>query len=76
MNMLENLAIFTALVAALHFAGKASTQAQRGANIFLWARVAYWPVYVTGITYLRTAIWFVSTIGLAMMLAAIATEYS
>jgi uncharacterized MAPEG superfamily protein len=69
-NMLENLAIFTALVAALHMAGKASAQAQLGANIFFWARVAYWPAYVAGIIYLRTAIWLVSIIGLAMMLAA------
>jgi uncharacterized MAPEG superfamily protein len=70
MNMLENLAIFTALVAALHFSGKASAQAQLGANIFFWARLAYWPCYLAGIVYLRTAIWLVSIVGLAMMILA------
>jgi uncharacterized MAPEG superfamily protein len=70
-NMLENLALFTALVAAVHFAGKESAQAQLGANIFFWARVAYWPAYLAGILYLRTAIWMVSIAGLAMMAAAV-----
>ena len=67
MNMLEALAIFTALAAALYFSGKTSSQAQTGANVFFWARVAYWPCYLAGIIYLRTAIWFAGVIGLAMM---------
>jgi uncharacterized MAPEG superfamily protein len=68
-NMLENLALLTALVAALHFAGKTSTLAQLGANIFFWARVVYWPVYLAG-SPLRSVVWFVSIIGLAMIAAA------
>src|SRR5882757_9072115 len=47
-NMLENLVLLTALIAAVHFAGKTSTQAQLGANVFFWARMVYWPVYVAG----------------------------
>ena len=68
-NMLENLVIFTALVAAVHFAGKASAQAQLGANIFFWARVAYWPAYLAG-SGLRSVVWTISIIGLAMITAA------
>jgi uncharacterized MAPEG superfamily protein len=68
-NMLENLAIFTALVAAVHFAGKASTQVELGANIFLWARVVYWPVYLAG-SWLRSIVWTISLVGLVMIAAA------
>ncbi len=68
-NMLENLVIFTALVAAAHFAGKASTQVQLGANIFFWARVAYWPTYLAG-SGLRSVVWTISIIGLGMIAAA------
>ena len=68
-NMLENLAIFTALLAAVHLAGKAGTRADLGANVFFWARLAYWPCYLAGIIYLRTALWLVSIIGLAMVAA-------
>jgi uncharacterized MAPEG superfamily protein len=70
-NMLENLAMVTALIAAVHFAGKADTQATLGANIFFWSRVAYWPCYLAGITHLRTVIWLVSIAGMAMIAAAL-----
>ena len=69
-NMLENLAIFTALIVAVQMSGKAGTQTQLGASLFLWARLAYWPCYLAGIIYLRTAIWLVSVVGLAMIVAA------
>src|SRR5262245_55853164 len=69
-NMLENLAMFTALLAAVHFAGKANAQVQLGANMFFWARVAYWPCYLAGIVILRTVIWMISILGLAMMILA------
>ena len=63
-NMLENLAIFTAVIAAVQLSGKASAQTQLGATLFFWARLA-------GIIYLRTAIWLVSIVGLAMVAAAV-----
>ena len=70
-NMVENLAMVIALVAAVHFAGRADTQSTLGANIFFWARLAFWPCYLAGIPYLRTAIWLVSLIGMAMIAAAL-----
>jgi uncharacterized MAPEG superfamily protein len=69
-NMVENLAMFVALVAAAHFAGKAGEQATLGANIFFWSRLAFWPCYLAGIHYLRTAIWLASLIGMALIAAA------
>jgi uncharacterized MAPEG superfamily protein len=72
-NMVENLVLFTALLVAVHFAGKEGAPAQLGANIFFWARVAYWPTYLAGIGYLRTAIWLVSIAGLGIMAATIWT---
>jgi uncharacterized MAPEG superfamily protein len=69
-NMVENLAMFVALMAAVHFAGKASAQATLGANIFFWSRLAFWPCYLAGIHYLRTAIWMVSLIGMILIAAA------
>jgi uncharacterized MAPEG superfamily protein len=69
-NMLENLAIFTALIVAVQMSGKTGTQTQLGASLFFWARLAYWPCYLAGIIYLRTAIWLVSVVGLAMIVAA------
>jgi uncharacterized MAPEG superfamily protein len=39
-----------------------------GAQLYFWARVAYVPVYASGIPFARTAVWTVSIIGLVMVL--------
>ena len=65
-NQLEAMVMLLAVVLAAHIAGK-SSQAAFGATIFFWARLVYWPVYLAGIIYLRTAVWFVSIIGLGMI---------
>lgn len=69
-NMLESLVLFSAAVLAVSMAGKSSAQTALGATVFFWARVAFWPCYLAGIKYLRTAIWTVGMVGLAMVAAA------
>jgi uncharacterized MAPEG superfamily protein len=66
-NMLENLVLFAALVLVAVVAEKTNGQTLLGAQLFLWARVAYAVIYVAGIPWLRTAVWFVSIVGLAMI---------
>lgn len=60
-NMLENMIVFTALVVA---AGMAGVDARLGATGFLVARAAYFPVYLAGIVYVRTALWVVACLGM------------
>jgi len=70
-NMVENLVLLVALVAAVYFAGKHDRIADAGATIFFWSRLVYWPCYLAGVIYLRTVIWFVSVIGLAFVASAL-----
>jgi uncharacterized MAPEG superfamily protein len=70
-NMLENMVLFTALALAAVVAGVADPKVELGARVFFWARLAYIPVYMIGIPYLRTAIWGVSVAGMAMIFVAI-----
>jgi uncharacterized MAPEG superfamily protein len=70
-NMLENMVLFTALLAAVHFAGRAGARADLGATIFFWARLAFFLIYLAGIVYLRTAAWIVGIIGLAIIASAV-----
>ena len=70
-NMIENLVVFAALAAAVQFAGREGGQAQLGAAVFFWTRLAYWPVYLAGIVYVRTALWIIGLIGLAIMALAL-----
>jgi uncharacterized MAPEG superfamily protein len=67
-NMLESLVIFAALVLVAQFAGKTSVATALGAQLFFWSRLAYAPVYVIGIPWLRTALWGFSFAGLLQIL--------
>lgn len=64
-NMLENLVLFVALVVAV--GGRDPARAQLGAEVFVVARVAYWLIYLAGIPVLRTLVWSVGIVGLAIL---------
>ena len=66
-NMLENLVLFAVLVLVAVAAGKTNDTTLLGAQIFLWARVAYAAVYIVGLPWIRTGIWAVSVAGLVMI---------
>jgi uncharacterized MAPEG superfamily protein len=66
-NMLENLVLFAALVLAVALAGRHSTLTVLGSHLFFWARLAYAGVYIAGIPWLRTGVWFVSFVGLVLL---------
>lgn len=67
-NMLENMVLFVPLVLVAVIAGRTNGQTLLGAQIFLWARLAYAVVYVAGVPWLRTAIWAVSVVGMGLIL--------
>ena len=70
-NYVENLVPFVALALALIVSQRAG-DACAGATIWILARIAYLPIYVFGIMYVRTAAWAISIIGIVMMLARLA----
>ena len=67
LKKIENKVLFAALVLTAVAAGKANAVTAMGAMIFFWARVAYAVIYIAGIAWLRTLVWFVSVIGMAMI---------
>ena len=66
-NMLENLVLFAALVLIAVVSGKTNSTSLLGAQIFVWARLAYALVYLAGIPWLRTLTWLVSIVGLVII---------
>jgi len=66
-NMIENLPLFAGLVLVAHAAGISTSMTVLGAQLFLWARLAYAVIYVAGIPWLRTAAWAVSVVGLLLI---------
>jgi uncharacterized MAPEG superfamily protein len=69
-NMLENLVLFAILLLTAHAAGVAPARLELGAQLFFWARLAYFPAYLAGIVYLRTTLWGIGVAGLASILLA------
>ncbi|MEZ5871344.1 MAG: MAPEG family protein [Nitratireductor sp.] len=67
-NLLETMPAFAALVLIVLYTGNANANTALGAQIFFWGRVLYFPAYLTGIPFIRTIIWLVSTGGLLMIL--------
>lgn len=69
-NMVENFALFAALVLVARMGGVPAARIELGAGLFFWARVAYFPVYLAGVPYLRTAVWSVGVVAMGMIAAA------
>lgn len=70
-NFLETFGFFAAAVLAVAIAGRTTPHTALGAEIYFWARLAYLPIYVAGIPYLRTAVWALSLWGMLQVLEAL-----
>jgi uncharacterized MAPEG superfamily protein len=69
-NMLENLLLFLTVVVAARFAGAEKGPLDLGATLFFWGRLVYFPVYLAGIVYLRTAVYVVALSGIGIIALA------
>lgn len=66
-NMGENLLIFAIVALASVSVGGQRDLALLGAQIFLFARLAYWPIYLAGIKYVRTVVWGIALAGVGLV---------
>lgn len=71
LNMVENLAPFAVLVLVAQMIGVSSELTVWGAMLFFWARIVHAVVFILGIPYLRTAAFFVSWLGMALIFYAL-----
>jgi uncharacterized MAPEG superfamily protein len=67
-NMHEALPVFLALALMNMIAGTAAAMATTGALVFLVARIVYVPLYLSGVSWLRSLVWAGGWVGLIMML--------
>jgi uncharacterized MAPEG superfamily protein len=66
-NFLETFPLFVAAVLSVVFTERTSVYTALGAQLYFWSRLAYLPVYVLGITYVRSLIWTVALVGLILV---------
>lgn len=67
-NFLETFPFFAAAVLAVTVAGRTSELTALGVQLYVWARVAYVPLYLGGVRYVRSLAWMVAMAGLALVL--------
>ena len=72
-NFLETFPFFAVAVLMLAWLDLETEQTALGAQLYFWARLIYVPIYAAGISFVRTAVWTVSVIGLVMVLMGMAT---
>ena len=70
-NFMETFPLFATLVLLANFMGIHNSLTLWGAGLYFWARLAYLPVYMAGISIVRTLIWFTSVAGMVLLLIAI-----
>tara|TARA_B100000035_G_scaffold266386_1_gene239080 strand:- start:96 stop:488 length:393 start_codon:yes stop_codon:yes gene_type:complete len=68
-NSIEAAAFFVPLALVANAAGM-DAEVMLGAQIAFWARIAYVPIYIAGIKYLRSLVWIIGVVGYGMMVAA------
>ena len=68
-NSIEAAVFFVPLALVANAAGL-DAEVLQGAEIAFWARIAYVPIYIAGIKYLRSLVWIIGVIGYGMMVAA------
>ena len=66
-NFLETYPAFIALAVATELSGRSDALTQWGTLIYIWARVPYLALYLTGVIYIRSLVWCVASGGLALM---------
>lgn len=67
-NFLETFPIAVVALLGVAIAGRTSNLTAIGGWIWLGARVIYLPLYAVGIRVVRTIVWTISMIGIAMVL--------
>ena len=70
-NFLETFPFFAAAVLAVLLTKTNTPHTAFGTELYFWARLAYLPIYIIGIPYVRTLVWAVSFWGLLQVLEAL-----
>lgn len=66
-NMAENLLLFAIVALTAVSIGAPREKTVLGAQIFLAARIIYWPLYLSGVAYFRTLVWAIGLVGIGII---------
>jgi uncharacterized MAPEG superfamily protein len=70
-NFAETFPLFAAAVLVAHAAGRHNALTVWGVHLYLGARVLYLPLYAAGVWLVRSLVWNVAALGIALLLVAL-----
>jgi uncharacterized MAPEG superfamily protein len=70
-NFVETFPLFAAVVLAAHVTDTHDPLTEWGARLYFWGRVAYVLLYAAGVPLIRSLVWNVATIGIALIAGAL-----
>ena len=70
-NLIETYGVFVALAVAIEISGRSDALTVWGAQLYFWARIAYLPLYLFGVVFIRSLVWSVAALGLVLMFLGI-----
>lgn len=73
-NFSETFPLFAALLLAAQIIGRHSWLTEAGAILYFVARLAYLPLYAFGVPLVRSLVWNVAALGMALLLGALLWE--
>ena len=73
-NFSETFPLFAGLVLAAQAVGRHSGLTESGAILYFVGRFAYFPLYAFGVPLIRSLVWNVAVLGMALLLVALLWE--
>jgi uncharacterized MAPEG superfamily protein len=70
-NFSETFPLFAALVLAAQALGRHDVVTESGAVLYFVARLAYLPLYAFGVPLVRSLVWNVAALGMALLVVAL-----
>lgn len=69
-NFLETFPVFVAAVLLVHVLGRENALSEWGAGLYVSGRVVYLLLYTAGVPLVRSLVWNVAVVGIALLLVA------
>lgn len=70
-NFLETFPLFAALVLAVQASGRHGQMSEWGTILYFAARLAYIPLYALGVPLVRSLVWNIAAVGIALLVTAL-----
>ena len=70
-NFVETFPLFAAVVLVAHVTNTHDALTEWGAQLYFWGRLAYVLLYAAGVPLIRSLVWNVATIGIALIVGAL-----